>query len=517
MTCVTFDFDSRTVVYGGWSPAELHQLAADTDVLAPSQPAVTVAESIAARLRPSMLLAPFEALRCFWDPAPQTTPSSAEVMLSGSTCCMQVSWNGHTSRRSVTGDIVSEHGAWLRFVSTFPHKKYAFQRSPRQLSILINALRASFPHLLVPASRDASIHLARSMLDFVETHAEAVCAYLPLLYFLYESDEKSVVNFFNLVEELARRRQLSECGFLDSLKPRESSWFSWVTAKPRKQEVGLTEDVSFIDANADRLPHGFKERFLFAQSRREALGRARNATVALRDALLEDVDAFEATVEFCGRSRGRLLQYGCESWGNDTSEQEEHEQQQQQRQLTNEIAEKHGLKEAIAEFMAVASVLQGQIFGPILNTLVDSVKTAEVTAETQHEYLRSVVDCAKIVVHNEPLITGARNLHKTSQAANNRALLRQASECYGKMRQTLRAFKLHLDPELSISDKAMQKFLVVCCTQCYHAFTTFYDAFDARHHVKLLPTGERRNCSIHPLLRLFDCVGEHDTVRCSDT
>ncbi|ORC88634.1 uncharacterized protein TM35_000162720 [Trypanosoma theileri] len=521
MTCVLVDFDCSTVVYGGWSPAELHQCAPQADVLVSRQPAVAIVETIAARLRPSMLFAPFETLRCFWNPLQQELPTAAEVLRSGGTCCMQVSWNNRSARPSASTDDMTEKGIWFRFVSTFQHRKYSFERSPKQLAVFLSVLQVSFPHLLVPVAKEPTLQVARALISFIENHAEELCAYLPLLYFFYEVDDRSVVNFFNLLEELVHRRQVNECNLNDALRPRESSWFGWNAPKPISGEINLSDDISFMDANADRLPQTLKTKFLFVRARMEALKRAQDAAVALREALIEDVEAFESTVELLGRSQGKLMRYGCEGWSTPSNlstssrgngeEEEEEERKKQQYLQQNEDTRRYVVgdtdiqivKEAIIEFMNVASVLRGQVFGPILTALVDSVRTSEVTADAQYRYLRSVLSCARIVIYNEPFITGAKDIPRSSQVAQNRLLLRQVSEHHGKMRQLLRAFKLHIDDELRISERVMHKSLLSCCTHCFQAFTTFYDAFEARHHTKLIPTGGRRDSPVHPLLQLF--------------
>ncbi|PWV01264.1 hypothetical protein C3747_198g48 [Trypanosoma cruzi] len=499
MTCVAVEFNSCSVVYGGWTPEELYRFAPHTDVLAPVQGFLEIDESVVVRPRPSMMFATFETLRRFWDPHPPAMPSGAEVLRAGSTCCMQVSWKSGVSFRAVSDDLVPAKGVWLRFVSSFSHRKYTLERTPRQLGILLRALRVSFPHLLVPACSEPNVQTARGLLDFVETHAEAVFAYLPLLFFLYELSKKSVGNFFDTLEELVRRRQLNESNLLNALRPREASWFGWSAPKLTLKEDSLSEDVVFMDTHAARLPDSFKVKYMFSQSRREALERARVAATVLRDALLENVEAFDAAVEFCVNSSGKLLMYGCASWATDASEE-------QQQLLSESSTEDEKIKGAIAEFMNVASVLQGQIFGPILKTLVDAIRTSELNMETQFWYLRSMLECAKTVVLNEPLITGAKGAPKSSQAAQNPVLFRQVAERYGKLRQTFRTFKLCLEEELLLSENAIRRSLVTCCVHCLHAFTTFYDAFEARHHTRLIPSDEQRDASIHPLLQLFDTV-----------
>ncbi|KAH9599814.1 hypothetical protein LSM04_006856 [Trypanosoma melophagium] len=520
MTCAQLNFDCSTVVYGGWSPAELHHCAPQLDVLASRQSPIAVLETIAVRLRPSMLYAPFETLRCFWNPLQKEFPSGAEVLRSGATCCMRVTWNNRGTSQSASTDDMTEKGIWFRFVSTFQHRKYSFERSPKQLTVLLSVLQISFPHLLVPVAKEPTLQVARSLLGFVETHTEDLCAYLPLLYFLYELDDRSVVNFFNSLEEIVQRRQSHECNLNDALRPRESSWFGWSAPKPISGETSLSDDIAFMDAHVDRLPLTLKTKFLFIQARMEALKRAQDAAVALRDALIEDVDAFESTVEFFGRSQGKLVWYGCEGWGvqptlssssssssEGNGQKEENKQQQQQnedvRYYVTGDTDIQIVREVVVEFMNVSSVLRGQVFGPILTALVDSVRTSGVTANAQYRYLRYLLDCARVVVYNEPFLTDAKEIPKSSLVAQNPLLLRQVSEHHGKMRQLLRAFKLNMDDELRISERVMRKSLLSCCTHCYQAFTTFYDAFDGRHHTKLIPSGGRRDSPVHPLLQFF--------------
>ncbi|RNF19572.1 uncharacterized protein Tco025E_04080 [Trypanosoma conorhini] len=507
MKCGTVEFNSHTVVYGGWTPEELHQFSPHTDVLAPVQGALEIDGSVVVRPRLSMMQATFETLRCFWDPHPPAPSSGAAVLRDCFTCCVQCSRKSRKSLQGRLDEVACVQGLWLRFVSSFPHRKYTVERTPRQLEILLGALRVSFPYLLIPACCGVSVHAARGLLDFVKSHAEAVAAYLPLLYFLYEMDERSVVNFFDTLEELVRRRRESnECNLLTSRRPRESSWFRWGAPKPVPQEDPFSVEVLFMETHAARLPDAFKAKFLFARSRKEALGLAGRAAVHLRDALLEDVEAFETAVEFFATSSGRLLKQGCAGWAPD-SLQEQHET------TSAHAAEDERIKRAIAECMSVASVLQGQVFGPIVNSLVDALRASEFHLETQFCYLQSLLQCAKAVVQNEPLITGAKAAPKSRQTAQSSMLLSQASERYGRMRQTFRAFKLHVEEELALSENAIRRSLVLCCTHCLHAFTIFYDAFDARHHMRLIPSDEKRDASVHPLLQVFGTVREEQRAQ----
>ncbi|ESL08016.1 hypothetical protein TRSC58_04289 [Trypanosoma rangeli SC58] len=476
MKCVTVEFNSYAVVYDGWTPEELYQLAPHTDVLAPAQGALELDESVVVRPRLSMIHATFETLRCFWDPHPPPQLSGAEVLRACFTCCMHSSQKSIGSFYGRSDRVARLQALWFRFVSDFPHRKYTLERTARQLEILLDAMRVSFPYLLIPAGSGASVHTARGLLDFVKTHAEAVAAYLPLLYFLYEVDERSVVNFFGTLEEhVRRRREANECHLMNARKQRGSSWFSWGTSKLVPQEESFSDDVIFMDTHAAQLPDSFKMRFLFARSKKEALALATSAAVRLRDALLEDIEAFEITVEFFGRSSGKLLKHGCSGWASDLP-------QKQQQAFSTNAPEDEKMKRAMTEFINVASMLQGQIFGPTFNFLVDAFKASEFNIETQFRYLQSLLECAKTVVHNEPFITGPKAFSRGRQGAQDSIRLSQASECYGRVRQGFRAFKLHLEEEMALSENAMRRSLVLCCTHCLHAFTIFYDVFDARRH-----------------------------------
>ncbi|ESL11160.1 hypothetical protein TRSC58_01099 [Trypanosoma rangeli SC58] len=288
---------------------------------------------------------------------------------------------------------------------------------------------------------------------------------------------------------------------MNARKQRGSSWFSWGTSKLVPQEESFSDDVIFMDTHAAQLPDSFKMRFLFARSKKEALALATSAAVRLRDALLEDIEAFEITVEFFGRSSGKLLKHGCSGWASDLP-------QKQQQAFSTNAPEDEKMKRAMTEFINVASMLQGQIFGPTFNFLVDAFKASEFNIETQFRYLQSLLECAKTVVHNEPFITGPKAFSRGRQGAQDSIRLSQASECYGRVRQGFRAFRLHLEEEMALSENAMRRSLVLCCTHCLHAFTIFYDVFDARRHIQLIPSGEKRDASMHPLLQLFDMAGE---------
>ncbi|CAD2219067.1 hypothetical protein AGDE_15997 [Angomonas deanei] len=121
-------------------------------------------------------------------------------------------------------------------------------------------MRTTFPHLI---TLDASLcsYGGSFFCAMLKKHIAELFSYLPLMYFLFEKDDKSTGNFFSALEDTLKTVKNSENNVITAFKPKESrGWFSF-GSKQKVQTYSIAEDVEFIEANNNLLPSNFKPLF----------------------------------------------------------------------------------------------------------------------------------------------------------------------------------------------------------------------------------------------------------------
>lgn len=257
-----------------WSPDELYKADPQVDILQPILKTLEVDSARFYAFRLSLVLAPFEALERYRAPEGEGTDLLADDGDLDVTCT-EMRWDGRPDV-STTGIIAEQCKAtsWFRFSSTLSRRVFVVDRSAAHVQTLVAALRYSFSHLLFPADSEMCEGTCTVLFQFIVHHWSRLSGFLPLLYFLFEIQERAFSALYKQLGSLVQARVNSDIAACDTLKPKKSGkLFSWFSSKPKEAELGVSDKLEIIDSLKSMLPPTFEKRYMLALVNHEHFGK----------------------------------------------------------------------------------------------------------------------------------------------------------------------------------------------------------------------------------------------------
>ncbi|KAG5500331.1 hypothetical protein JKF63_03423 [Porcisia hertigi] len=276
-----------------WSPHELYSADPQVDVLQPTLTPLEVDTRQFYAFRLSLSLVPFEVLENYWAPQARVYGCPDDGVLD--VTCTELPCDGG-SHVSTTGTIAEQRkpSTWFRFSSTISQRSFVVDRTAAHVQTLVSALRYSFPHLLFPADLQMSKSTCVVLFNFIVHHWPKLSAYLPLLYFLFELQERAFSTFYKQLATQVQTRKSNDAAACDALKPKKSrNLLSWLSSKPKEVELSVKDRLEIIDAHKSMLPVALEKRYMLALAKQEQMKKMQYFCHEYIDFLKEEMSTYE--------------------------------------------------------------------------------------------------------------------------------------------------------------------------------------------------------------------------------
>ena len=511
--------DFFAAAHEGWSPAELAgslTAAGSCDILAPSH---ECSSRQCCSLQPSMTAHVFETLHSFWDPlhpAHNGEGSSRAVFAAAKVTCVSLGTCDRGGNKSIGSKLsryidplntlwapssADDQQALLdachqtelfRLVIDLGWRKVVVDRGARQAGVLLQAMRYSFPSLMVPFCETAPDHSALMELVMVVHRAEAlVQSYLPCLFFFFEPNPRQVVHFFTTLESTLKARiQADDALFPTATAKQRSSWlpFGWGQSPSDKAsgvQMSPGDETQFVDTNGNHLGPHFKKLFVSSLHLHDVACDVSTNTEALDRAIEGEIGAYHELADALTNVQASLS--APPPWITDSAD------------LDDAPPTMKETLAVVAGFTSMVSLLHTQVTLSMVEALVGASTTFYRCAVTQRTYVKSGVATAKFVVDKEPLMSGKESLANTPAGANP-AVLAQMKVLYARKRSSLRSFLKQMPEEVASANARLREPLVVLCRNLLSLHRSIFHASDAAHHTTSRGSSHAEGSEEHPAM-----------------
>jgi hypothetical protein len=424
-----------------WSPEELYNLDPQGDVLQPTLKPLAVDARRLYSYRLSLLLAPFEVLEEYWAPGTvEKTPLKDDGMVD--IRCKEMKANGGPGG-STLGTIAEQckGGSFFRIFTSLAHRSFVVDRSAAHMQTLVAALRFSFPQFLVPAENETSEPMCTLLFQFVLKHWSALCSYLPLLYFLFEAQEKAFRAFYKQLAALVQSRKANDVAASDALKPKKGGkLFSWFSSKPKELELGVNEKLELVNVHKAGLPLQFEKRYMLALAKQEQMNKMRLFCREFVTSLQGEASTYQSLAECLTVSP--LAADAVTGWYNpDLLER-----------ITKGNAELKLMNTAVQRFSFRKSSLANECLLPLLHEITATESQIGILASSHVAHYEEVLMRTKAVTENTALMSGKVPLPQGCEASTRPESMTNAREVTRRQTQELTQCRAAFDNEVTAAE-----------------------------------------------------------------
>lgn len=428
-----------------WSPEELYNLDTQADVLQPALKPLAVDSRRLYAYRLSLLMAPFEVLEEYW--APGTVEKSllkddgsAEVR------CEELRADGRQDG-TTTGTIAEQckGGSFFRLSTTIAHRTFVVDRSAAHVQTLVAALRFSFPQFLVPAENEPSQPMCTLLCQFITQHWSALAAYLPLLYFLFERQERGFGAFYKQLATLIQNRRANDVAASDALKPKKGGKiFSWFSSKPKEAELGVNDKLELVNIHKASLPAQFEKRYMLALAKQEQMSKVQIFCRELVASLRDEASTYQGVAECLTASP--MASEAVAGWYNpDLLEK-----------TGKDNAELKLMNTAVQRFTFRKCALTNELLLPLLREMAQVECQIGILACSHVAHYEEVLTRTKTVTENTALLTGKVPLPQGCEASTRPESMANARECTRRQTLELSQCRASFDDEVAAADTAIK-------------------------------------------------------------
>lgn len=427
-----------------WSPEEMYVLDNQVDVLQPALKPLPVENRRLYAYRLSLSLAPFEVLEDYW------APGSVEKTIltddgSVSIRCDELKAEGKSD--GATTGLIAEQckgGVFFRVTTTVSHRSFVVDRSPAHVQTLVAALRYSFPQLLVPAESDTTGSMCKLLFQFISRHWSALSAYLPLLYFLFEVQERAFGNFYKQLAPFIQVRKASDVAASDALRPKKGGKiFSWFSSKPKEAEPGVNDKLELASLHKTALPTNFEKRYMLAMAKQEQMGKMGLFCRELVASLRAEEGTYQSLAECFMVSP--MATEAVAGWYNpDLLEK-----------TSKNNAELRLMNTSVQRFAFRKSSLSNELLPPLLREMSLTEAEIGILASSHVAHYEDVLMRTKAVAENAALLSGRTPLPQGCDAATRPESMANAREVHRRQTQELAQCRASFDSEVAATASAI--------------------------------------------------------------
>ncbi|XQJ28238.1 hypothetical protein NXY56_004260 [Leishmania guyanensis] len=453
-----------------WSPDELYKADPQVDVLQPILSPLEVDARQFCAFRMSLLLAPFEVLEDYWAPQGEDTDLLVDYGVFDVTC-REMRRDGRPDV-STTGIIAEQckTTSWFRFTSTLSRRSFVVDRSAVHVQTLVEALRYSFSHLLFPTDSETSEGACNVLFQFIVHHWSRLSAYFPLLYFLFEVQERPFSAFYKQLATLVQTRKANDAAACDALRPKKSAtMFSWFSSKPKEAELGMMDKLEIISTLKSMLPQTFEKRYMVVLANREQFRRMQRFSGEYVASLTREVSAYQALAE--GFVVHPLASSAVEGWYSSSALEA----------MAEENAAVKQALTAVQQFVLRKSSLANEFLLSNVKAMLQCEYEISVIANSLVVFYEELVMRAKMVSENTMLLSGEVPLPVGCEASTRAESLSNAREV--NQRYTLEFSKRHqqFDGEVVHAEAVIKTHMRRLCIFCGHVVKTIASYTNAEY------------------------------------
>ncbi|KPA85576.1 hypothetical protein ABB37_01838 [Leptomonas pyrrhocoris] len=428
-----------------WSPEELYNLDTQVDVLQPALKSLAVDSGRFYAYRLSLLLAPFEVLEELWAP---NTMEKTRLKDDGTVNirCEETRVEGRTDG-SNRGTIAEQckGGSLFRVFTTVAHRVFVVDRSATHVQTLVAALRYSFPQLLVPIESEPSEPMCTLLFEFVTQHWSALSAYLPLLYFLFEVQERAFGSFYKQLASLVQTRKGNDTAASDALRPKKGGKiFSWFSSKPKEAELGVNDKLELVNVHKATLPLRFEKRFMVALAKQEQMHKMQLFCRDFVASLQDEASTYQSVAECFTTSP--MASEAVSGWYN----------QDLLEKATKDNTELRLMNTSVQRFAFRKSSLTNELLLPLLQEIAQVEGEIGILASSHVAYYEEVLMRTKTVTENTELMSGKVPLPQSCEASTRPESMANAREVNRRQTQELAQCRASFDGEVTAVESAMK-------------------------------------------------------------
>ncbi|AYU80160.1 hypothetical protein LdCL_280005600 [Leishmania donovani] len=458
-----------------WSPDELYKADPQVDSLQPILKTLEVDSDRFYAFRLSLVLAPFEALERYWAPQGERTDLLVDDGVFD-VACTEMRWGGRADV-STTGILAEQckTTSWFRFSSTLSRRLFVVDRSAVHVQTLVSALRYSFSHLLFPADSEMCEGTCTVLFQFIVHHWSRLSGFLPLLYFLFEMQERAFSAFYKHLGSLVQTRVNSDIAACDALKPKKSGkMFSWFSSKPRETELGVNDRLKIIDTLKSILPPTFEKRYMLALVNHEHLGKMQLFCREYVGSLKGEASTYQALAE--GFAIHPLTSSPVKEWY-PTSALEA---------VAKENAAMKKTMTSVQRFAFRKSSLVNELVLPYLKDVSQCEWEIGIIAHSLVAFYEDVVMRAKRVSENAMLVSGEVPLPPGCEASTRPESLENAREVSQRFTLEFSNIKEQFDAEVAHAEAAIKTRTRRLCILCGSVVKAIASCTNAEYYEEYL-------------------------------
>ncbi|GET89922.1 hypothetical protein, conserved [Leishmania tarentolae] len=449
-----------------WSPDELYKADPQGDILQPILKTIDVESGWFYGFRLSLLLAPFEALERYQVPQSENNYSLVNDGVFEVTCT-EMRWDGRPD--ASTMGIIAEQcksTQWLRFSSTLSGRLFVVDRSVAHVQTLVSALRYSFSHLFFPVDLEMCERTCSVLFEFIVHHWSRLSGFLPLLYFVFEMQERAFLSFYKHLANVIQIRMNNDVAACDALKPKKSGkMFSWFSSKPKEAELGVNDKLEIIDNLKGMLPPNFEKRYMLALVNHEHFGKMQLFCREYMGSLMTETSTYQTLAE--GFATYPLHSSPVKGWYQ-TSALEA---------LTKENTAASKVATSVQRFALRKGSLVRELVVPYLKAVSQCEWEIGVIAQSLVAFYEALMMRAKRVKENTMLLTGEVPMPPGCEASMQTESLKYVRVVNERFRLELASANEQFDAEVAYAEAAIKTRMrrlcillggvvkaVVCCT-----------------------------------------------------
>ncbi|KAK7197455.1 hypothetical protein NESM_000694100 [Novymonas esmeraldas] len=458
-----------------WSPEELFSVDTQVDVLQPILKPVGVDARRFYAFRLSVLLAPFEVLQDFWAPAGESSGLLSDDGVV-SVRCAEMRWDGRPDA-TTTGTIAEQckPTSWLRLTSTLAHRTFVVDRSAAHVQTLVAALRYTFPHLLFPSDGEATEPTCRVLVQFIVHHWSALSAYLPLLYFLFEVQERAFSGFYKQLGTTLLARKGSDAAACDALKPKKGGkMFSWFSSKPKEAELGVNDKLEIINTHKATLPPAFEKRYMIALAQLEQVKKMQLFCREYVSSLHGEASAYQALAE--GLAAHPLASSAVTGWYSPEAAEAPAKENAAVKQVAT----------SVQRFALRKSSLVNELLLPLLKAVSQCECELGVIATSHVAFYEELAMRAKAVGENTPLLSGKVPLPTGCDASTRPEMMASAREVNRRYTLEFSDWRQQFDTEVAYAEAAIKARVKRLCVLCGDVVATMVSCTKAEYYEEYL-------------------------------
>ncbi|CAG9577030.1 conserved hypothetical protein [Leishmania major strain Friedlin] len=497
-----------------WSPDELYKADPQVDILQPSSRTLEVDSNRFYAFRLSLVLAPFEALERYQAPQGEGTDLLVDDDVFDVTCT-EMQWGGRPDVSTM--GIIAEQcktTSWFRFSSTLSRRLFVVDRSAVHVQTLVAALRYSFSHLLFPADAEMCEGTCTVLFEFIVHHWSRLSGFLPLLYFLFELQERAFLAFYKQLGNLVQMRVNSDIAACDALKPKKSgTMFSWFSSKPKEAELGVNDKLEIIDTLKSMLPPAFEKRYMLALVNHEHLRKMQLFCREYVGSLKQEASTYQALAE--GFATYPLTSSPVKGW-HPTSALEA---------LAKENSVVKKTMTSVQRFALRKSSLASELVLPYLRAISKCEWEIGIIAHSLVAFYEDLVMRAKRVSESTMLLSGEVPLPPGCEASTRPESLENAREVNQRLTLEFVNIKERFEVEVAHAEAAIKTRMRRLCILCGSVVKAIASCTNAEYYEEYLcslasplPDDVTDDCrASHPLKECLGVVeGQEESIYAMD-